>query len=67
MPDLSTSAITDRLTKALDRNTAALLTVAAEIAKASGRSKEAIQDWITSDVQENFTRALNGVQLIAPR
>ena len=63
MPDLATSAITERLTSALDRNTAALLTVAAEIAKASGRSKNGIQDWLTNDVQENFVKALDGVQL----
>jgi hypothetical protein len=57
MPELSSSAITERLTDAINKNTAALLTVAAEIAKASGRSAEAIQDWVLTDVRNNY-RAL---------
>jgi hypothetical protein len=56
MPELATSAITERITAALDRNTNALLVLATEIAKANGRAQGAIQDWLVEDVIETYRK-----------
>jgi hypothetical protein len=62
MPELASSAIVEKMTKALDRNTAALLTVATEIAKAGDRSAGSIADWLISEVHQNFSDLLGFVQ-----
>ena len=56
MPDLASSAITERIAAALDRNTAALLLVATEIAKAGSRGPESIFDWLQGEINMNFRR-----------